>query len=159
MAEFEQLYGCEDFDVVIIGAGLSGIDAAYHLRRHCPGKSFVVLEKRNCLGGTWSLFQYPGIRSDSDMYTFGFSWKPWLSGSMIAPASDILAYLTDAVAENGLAKHIRYGVGVERAAWSSEQQRWLITCGGERSFTCRFVISCAGYYSCLEPDSNSLSRS
>ena len=100
----------EHFDVLIVGAGLSGIGAAVHLRKHCPERSFVILEGRERLGGTWDLFRYPGIRSDSDMYTLGYSFKPWEQPKAIADGPSILKYVRDTARENGIERHIRFGL-------------------------------------------------
>ena len=143
----------EHFDVVIVGAGLSGIGAAAHLRQHCPGKSFVLLETRDTIGGTWDLFRYPGIRSDSDMHTFGYCFKPWRNVKAIADGNSILEYLAETVREYGIERHIRYRHRVEKAAWSSEKAAWTIEAAREDetvAFTCNFVLMCAGYYSYRE---------
>ncbi|WP_433208033.1 flavin-containing monooxygenase [Nocardia sp. CA-107356] len=139
------------FDVLIIGAGISGIGAAYHLKTRRPGTSFAVLEGRDSIGGTWSLFQYPGIRSDSDMPTFGFGFKPWTHPKAIADGHIILDYLQQTVTENGLAEHIRFGYRVVAAAFSSSQQRWTVTTqrsgtGETAEFTARFLFLGTGYY-------------
>ena len=114
----------EFVDVVIVGAGISGISAAWHLQDRCPGKSYVILERRDNLGGTWDLFKYPGIRSDSDMFTLGFRFKPWTSAKAIADGPSIMAYLKETVAEYGIDKHIRYGHKVVGADWSDAENRW-----------------------------------
>jgi cation diffusion facilitator CzcD-associated flavoprotein CzcO len=116
----------EHFDVVIVGAGLSGIGAAVHLRQHCPAKTFVLLEARDTIGGTWDLFRYPGVRSDSDMHTLGYSFKPWLDAKAIADGPAILDYVKDAAREHGIDRHIRYRHSVKKAAWSSEKAAWTI---------------------------------
>ena len=115
----------EHFDVLIIGAGISGISAAHHLGEKCPGKTFVMLESKASFGGTWRQHTYPGIRSDSDLYTFGYGFKPW-SGKPIADADAILEYLEEAIEEDHIDRHIRYRHEVLSASWSSEQQHWLI---------------------------------
>ena len=123
-------------DVLVVGAGISGIDAAYHLKNHTgavpgtPGRSFAVLERRAALGGTWDFFKYPGIRSDSDMFTFGFAWAPWPDNKVIAPADDILRYLHAVVRDHDLARHIEYGVDVQRAEFSSATGLWTLTTEG-----------------------------
>ena len=140
----------EHFDVLIAGAGISGIDAAYHVRQRCPEKSFIVLEGYDSFGGTWLAQRYPGVRSDSDLYTFGYGFKPW-TGPPIASASEILSYLGEVIDENDLAPHIRYGHRINSASWSSDDNLWSIeatrTDTGER---CRFVTNflwmCHGYY-------------
>src|SRR6202047_1699947 len=116
----------EHFDVLIVGAGLSGVGAAYHLQANCPGRSFAIFEARECIGGTWSLFRYPGIRSDSDMYTLGYSFKPWRDAKSIADGSSILSYVRETAAENGIEEKIRFNHRVTRAEWSSEEASWGI---------------------------------
>jgi cation diffusion facilitator CzcD-associated flavoprotein CzcO len=136
------------FDVVIIGAGISGLGAACHLKRECPEKSFVILEGRDSIGGTWDLFRYPGIRSDSDLYTFGYDFKPW-HGQPIATAEQILGYLHEVVEENDLASHIRYKHWIDQAAWNSEDSCWTLSAAsdGEPSITTgQFLFMCQGYY-------------
>ena len=102
----------EYFDVIIVGAGLSGIGAAYHLQTKCPDKSYVILEARDCLGGTWDLFRYPGIRSDSDMHTLGYNFKPWREAKAIADGESILKYVRETATENNIDRHIRYNQSV-----------------------------------------------
>lgn len=134
------------YDSLIIGAGISGISAAYHLQRYAKHKSFKILERRQNLGGTWDLFNYPGIRSDSDMYTFGFNFRHWDDDSSIAEKSKILNYLNETVQEFELDKNIEYGQHIKSADWSSETSRWtLINSEGEQ-FTCQFLFMCTGYY-------------
>ena len=116
----------EHFDVVIVGSGLSGIDAAYHLQTFCPGKSYVILENRDAIGGTWDLFRYPGIRSDSDMYTFGYSFRPWQSDSAIADGESIRTYIRETAAEYGIDRKIRFRHRVKSASWSSADALWTI---------------------------------
>ena len=139
-----------DFDVLIIGAGISGIGAAYHLQTKLPKKTFAILEGRERLGGTWDLFRYPGIRSDSDMYTLGFSFRPWSHGKAIADGSTILQYLNETVAAYGIDKKIRYRHRVERARWSTAEARWTLdvrdASGALVAYTCKFLFACAGYY-------------
>src|SRR3954462_4136423 len=144
----------EHFDVLTVGAGLSGIGAGYHLQEKCPGKSFVILEGRDCIGGTWDLFRYPGIRSDSDMFTLGYSFKPWVEAKAIADGPRILNYVRETAAENGIDKKIRFHHRVKRASWSTAEARWTVE--AERSsgegaiepvrFTCNFLFMCSGYY-------------
>jgi monooxygenase len=144
----------EHFDVLIIGAGLSGIGAGYHLQTKCPRKSFVILEGRDASGGTWDLFRYPGIRSDSDMFTLGYSFKPWTEPKAIADGPRILNYVRETAAENGIDRKIRYRHRVKRASWSTPDARWTVEAErivGEGAtetvaFTCNFLFSCAGYY-------------
>lgn len=142
--------GTEHFDVLVVGAGISGIDAGHHLTRRMPGTRFAILEMAEGLGGTWLTHRFPGIRSDSDLYTFGYGWKPWL-GKTLATAGEILDYLEEAVEEEGLAPHIRYGQAVRAADWSEAERRWTLTVedlasGGTRPMTCRFLWMCQGYY-------------
>jgi monooxygenase len=143
----------EFVDVVIVGAGISGISAAWHLQQQYSGqdakKSYVILERREKLGGTWDLFRYPGIRSDSDMYTLGFHFKPWATDQMIADGPSIWNYLNEAATENGIDKHIRYGQKVLAANWSDEHHRWELTVdrGGEQTeIHANFLWACSGYY-------------
>src|SRR3954454_22125846 len=139
-----------DFDVLIVGAGISGIGAAYHLTQFCPGHSFAILEGREAIGGTWDLFRFPGIRSDSDLFTFGFAFKPWTSNRAIAEADLILDYLRETVAEHDLERHIRFGHRVAAARWSSDEARWTVTAqrgdGESVELTCRFLFTGTGYY-------------
>ena len=116
----------EHFDVLIVGAGLSGIGAGYHLQQKCPGKSYAILEGRDCIGGTWDLFRYPGIRSDSDMFTLGYSFKPWTEPKAIADGPPILNYVRETAADNGIDKNIRFNHRVKRASWSSPDARWTV---------------------------------
>src|SRR5271156_5471477 len=115
----------EHFDVLIVGAGISGVGGAYHLTQQCPGTSFVVLETQSTFGGTWTTHKYPGIRSDSDLYTFGYRFKPWV-GAPIATAAEIRAYLGEVIEENDLGRHIRYGRRVTSASWSTKGHLWTI---------------------------------
>src|SRR5919198_660291 len=141
----------EHFDVLVVGAGISGIGAGYHLQSKLPGKSYAILEAREALGGTWDLFRYPGIRSDSDMYTLGYSFKPWTSPRAIADGWSILEYLHATAKEHGIDRKIRLRHRVKRASWSTEQARWTVEVErGERKeavrFTCNFLFMCSGYY-------------
>ncbi len=138
-------------DVLIVGAGLSGIGSARHLQQACPERSFALLESRDALGGTWDLFRYPGIRSDSDMYTLGYSFKPWLERKSLADGPAILRYLQEAASETGVDRHIRYRHTVCSASWSSATARWTVvalrTDTGERvEISCQFLLMCSGYY-------------
>ena len=140
----------EHFDVLIVGAGISGVGAAYHLARQCPGKSFVVLEALDNFGGTWWTHRYPGIRSDSDLHTFGYRFKPWTSAP-IASAAEIRAYMGEVIEENDLGRHIRYRHNIATASWSSEDNLWTIEArqtdsGQTAGFTANFLWMCQGYY-------------
>ncbi len=161
----------EHFDVLIIGAGLSGIDAAYHLQKFCPKKSYVILEQRERIGGTWDLFRYPGIRSDSDMLTMGYAFRPWTHPKAISPGEDIREYITATARDEGIDRNIRFRHQIKRAEWSSEEAKWTVEAlkqssssgagsntAGETSsgrveikeepvtLTCNFLLCCAGYY-------------
>jgi monooxygenase len=155
----------EHFDVLIVGAGISGIGAGYHLKQRCPSRSYLILENRERIGGTWDLFRYPGIRSDSDMYTLGYAFKPWLGDNAIADGASIRNYVTETAAEHGIDQHIRFRHKVVSAAWSSETSRWTVTAIHTRptssalsrrgrdsepeeqiQITCTFLYMCAGYY-------------
>jgi cation diffusion facilitator CzcD-associated flavoprotein CzcO len=139
----------QSFDVLIVGAGLSGIGAAAHLQRGCPNKSFVILEARDAIGGTWDLFRYPGIRSDSDMYTLGYAFKPWTSPKAIADGPSIRSYVEETAAERGIDQHIRYGHRVVAADWSTTESKWRVeaeTESGRAVLSCRFLVMAAGYY-------------
>ncbi|WP_430419074.1 flavin-containing monooxygenase [Phenylobacterium sp.] len=140
----------EHFDVLIVGAGLSGVGAGYHLKTACPDRSYVILEGRDAIGGTWDLFRYPGIRSDSDMYTLGYAFKPWTEAKAIADGPSILKYVRDTAAENGIDRHIRYNHMVKRASWSTADAQWTVeaeVAGKVQKFTANFVFLCGGYYS------------
>jgi cation diffusion facilitator CzcD-associated flavoprotein CzcO len=140
----------EHFDVLIVGAGISGVGGAYHLTKQCPGMRFVVLESQHSFGGTWITHRYPGIRSDSDLHTFGYRFKPW-RGAPIATAAQILSYMGEVIDENDLARHIRYRHQISRASWSSSENLWTITAtradtGETVRFTANFLWMCQGYY-------------
>jgi monooxygenase len=141
----------EHVDVLIVGAGISGIGAAYHLQVECPNRTYAILEGRNDIGGTWDLFRYPGIRSDSDMHTLGFEFKPWNAEKAIADGPSIMAYLRETIAENGIDRHIRFGTRVRRAEWSSDTSTWTVQAdladGSSATYTCNYLSMCAGYYS------------
>jgi monooxygenase len=140
----------EHADVLVIGAGLSGIGAACHLRRECPDKSVIILEARERIGGTWDLFRYPGVRSDSDMFTLGYDFRPWRSTRALADGPSILAYVTETARAYGVDREIRFGHRVVRAEWSSETARWTVTADrdgdGTVTLTCSFLFACSGYY-------------
>jgi len=136
-------------DVVIVGAGLSGVGAAYHLQARCPERSYMILESRAAMGGTWDLFRYPGIRSDSDMYTFGYAFRPWTGGKVFADGPAIRDYIEATASENGIDTHIRYGHRVVGANWDSDKALWTVTAeheGKRVEFDCRFLMLCSGYY-------------
>ena len=149
-AIFEGKFMAEKFDVLIVGAGLSGIGAACHLKRECPNKSFVILEGRDAMGGTWDLFRYPGIRSDSDMFTLGYNFKPWTNPKSIADGPSIRAYIHEAAREYDVNRHIRFGHKVLKASWSTPKATWTIEAtnkaGEPITIEANFVISCTGYY-------------
>lgn len=138
-----------DFDVLIIGAGLSGIGVARYLKVKTPGKTFAILEEKPRIGGTWDQFRYPGIRSDSDMHTMGYAFKPWTQPKAIADGGSILSYVKETAKEYGLEPHIRFATRVTRAAYDSAKQLWTLTVqrdGKPETLTCNFLLSCAGYY-------------
>ncbi|HZQ94659.1 MAG TPA: NAD(P)/FAD-dependent oxidoreductase [Candidatus Sulfotelmatobacter sp.] len=141
----------EHFDVVVVGAGLSGIGAAYRLQTRCPGKRYVIFEARSDIGGTWDLFRYPGVRSDSDMFTLGYPFRPWSGSKALADGPSILRYVRDTAREFGIELHIRFQHRVESARWSSEEARWTLEvsrgAGGDIArYTCDFLYGCTGYY-------------
>jgi cation diffusion facilitator CzcD-associated flavoprotein CzcO len=141
----------EHVDVLIVGAGLSGIGAGYHLQADCPGKSYAILEARDCIGGTWDLFRYPGIRSDSDMYTLGYSFRPWKEAKAIADGSSILSYVRETASEHRIDERIRFLHRVVRAEWSSADARWTVEARRTDTdetvrMSCRFLLMCSGYY-------------
>lgn len=138
-------------DVLIVGAGLSGIGAAYHLQRDCPGKTYAILEARQAIGGTWDLFRYPGIRSDSDMYTLGYNFKPWTNPKAIADGPSIRDYIRETARENGIDRHIRYGHKILKSSWSTADALWTVDVqhvdsGKTEQLTCNFLWMCTGYY-------------
>ncbi|MEU5841038.1 NAD(P)/FAD-dependent oxidoreductase [Rhodococcus sp. NPDC047139] len=140
----------EHVDVLVVGAGLSGIGAGYRLQTQCPDLDYVILESRESIGGTWDLFRYPGIRSDSDMYTLGYPFRPWLGEKSIADGADILQYIRDTASEFGIDRRIRFGHRVIDVSWSSEQASWTVrvsTPNGLAEFGCSFLYVCGGYYS------------
>lgn len=141
----------EHLDVLVIGAGLSGVDAGYHLQTTCPEASYAIFEGRDAIGGTWDLFRYPGIRSDSDMYTLGYPWRPWDGDRAIADGADIRDYIESAAVEHGIDAKIRFGHSVVAADWSSAAGRWHVTARRTDTdelveLTCGFLFSCTGYY-------------
>jgi cation diffusion facilitator CzcD-associated flavoprotein CzcO len=148
--EHEDSPATEHLDVLILGAGLSGIGAACHLRRSCPQKSFAILEAREAIGGTWDLFRYPGIRSDSDMFTMGYSFRPWEDARGIADGPSILSYIRETANANGVDELIRFGHRAVAAFWSSDEARWTVTVeradGEQVILTCDFLYACTGYY-------------
>ena len=140
----------EPLDVLIVGAGLSGIGAAWHVQQRCPGKTYAVLESRSAIGGTWDLFRYPGVRSDSDMYTLGYGFQPWTAGKAIADGPSIRRYIEDTARRNGIDRHIRFGHKVVAAHWSSSEALWRVEAevdGEVRTLHARFLYMCSGYYS------------
>ena len=140
----------EHLDVLVVGAGLSGIGAAAYVERECPWASYAVVEARPSIGGTWDLFRYPGLRSDSDMYTLGYSFRPWVGDDSIVDGASILQYIKDTAAETGVASRIRCNQKVVAAEWSTDQSSWLVTLesssGSRSQLTCGFLFSCTGYY-------------
>jgi cation diffusion facilitator CzcD-associated flavoprotein CzcO len=138
-------------DVLVVGAGISGIGAAYHLQSKCPDRSYAILERRESIGGTWDLFRYPGIRSDTDMHTLGFRFRPWSEGKAIADGPAILRYLDETAKAYGIDRRIRFGHRVLRAAWDSARAQWTVEAervatGETVRFTCNFLFMCSGYY-------------
>lgn len=144
----------EHIDVLIIGAGLSGIGAAYHLQQRCPDKSYQIIEARQAIGGTWDLFRYPGIRSDSDMQTLGYAFRPWRGEKVLADGASIRRYIEDTARENGIDRHIRFGQRAISANWNSDAARWTVTIraddGTTRCLSCQFLYACSGYYNYAE---------
>lgn len=143
-------------DVLIVGAGLSGIGAAVHLQRECPSKSYLIVESRDAIGGTWDLFRYPGIRSDSDMHTLGYNFKPWVAEKSIADGPAIRQYVTETANEYDIERHIRFNQCVRSADWNSAKAIWNVTTenpntGEQSTYTCNFLNMCAGYYSYTDP--------
>jgi monooxygenase len=153
-------------DVLIIGAGLSGIGTAYHIQDRCPSRSYAILEARDAIGGTWDLFRYPGVRSDSDMYTFGYSFRPWTDGTAFASGDAIRRYIRETAEEFGIDEKIRFQHRMVRASWSSAEAQWTVDVevGPERrreQLTCNFLYTCTGYYDYEQgytPDWPSLDR-
>src|SRR5262249_29788947 len=153
-AQSEQSMAAEHFDVLIMGAGLSGIDAGYHLQKLCPRKSYVILEQRDQIGDTWDLFRYPGIRSDSDMLTMGYTFRPWTLPKSISPGDDIRDYITATARDEGIDHNIRFRHQIQRASWSTPDAKWTVEAvrklpdGSDEPvpLPCNFLFSCAGYY-------------
>ena len=150
-ANYKKIFKVKNYtDIIIVGAGLSGVGAACHLERKNPEKSYVIFEAREELGGTWSLFKYPGIRSDSDMYTFGFSFKTWDNPKSFADAPNILKYLNEAANEYKIKDKIKYQTKVLKANFDTQNKLWTITTinkgGNEKIYQSRFLFSCTGYY-------------
>lgn len=143
-----------DVDVVIVGAGISGIGSAWHLQHQCPDRSYLILEAKDTFGGTWDTHKYPGVRSDSDLYTFGYRFKPW-TGAPVASGEAILDYLGEVIAENGIDRHIRYGHRIVSCRWSSATDRWTVEARGPDgaivTVTCNFLWMCQGYYDHQRP--------
>jgi len=142
----------EHFDVVVVGAGISGIGAGYFLQRECTNATFAIIEGREALGGTWDLFRYPGVRSDSDMHTLGYSFKPWTADKSIADGPSILSYLNETVDQFGLRDKIRFNTLVTSASWSTDDAKWTLTAsnaktGEQLTYSCNFLYMCSGYYS------------
>ena len=141
----------DHYDVLIVGAGLSGIGMACHLAMDCPEKRVAILERRSAIGGTWDLFRYPGIRSDSDMFSFGYKFRPWNELKVLADGPSIRKYVTETAREYGVENKVQYGLKITSASWSSEQKLWTLTAlhepsGEQRTFRCNFLVSCTGYY-------------
>ena len=136
----------EHVDVLLVGAGLSGIGAAYRLQTECPDRTWTILEARDAIGGTWDLFRYPGVRSDSDMFTLGYSFRPWRQPRAIADGQTILGYIRDTAAAYGIDRNIRYSQRVVSADWSSDRARWTVRTAAGDEYTCAFLYLCTGYY-------------
>lgn len=146
---------CKHVDVLIVGAGISGVGSAYHLQEQCPNKSYLILDMKDSFGGTWDTHKYPGVRSDSDLYTFGYRFKPWV-GAPIASADEILKYMGEVITDNGIDKHIRYGHRITACRWSSNDNLWTVEAtrssdGANLEFTCNFLWMCQGYYDHEKP--------
>ncbi|ORY80431.1 hypothetical protein BCR37DRAFT_70146 [Protomyces lactucae-debilis] len=143
-----------DYDVIVVGAGISGINAGYRLQTEIKGCNYTILEARDVLGGTWSLFKYPGVRSDSDLFTFGFPWKPWGGKTRFAQGDEIVSYMTEAAEEYGIDKRIQYGTSVKALNWNSEKSVWSVSVekNGKRSVqTANFLVLGTGYYDYKSP--------
>jgi cation diffusion facilitator CzcD-associated flavoprotein CzcO len=143
--------GGEHVDVIVVGAGLSGIGAGHYLQAECPWASYLILEGRDAIGGTWDLFRYPGVRSDSDLFTLGYKFRPWDGESSLAPGQSILDYIQATARAENIDEHIRFNHRIVAADWSSRDARWRVTVdrgsnGEQVEFTCGFIFSCSGYY-------------
>ena len=154
-AESHPETAAQHVDVLIAGAGISGIGSAYHLQQQCPDKRYVILEMQDDFGGTWKTHKYPGVRSDSDLYTFGYRFKPWI-GAPIASGGEILKYMGEVIEENGIDEHIRYGHRIVRCSWSSDDNLWTVEArrladDTPVTFTCNFLWMCQGYYDHEKP--------
>ena len=144
----------EHVDVVIVGAGISGVGSAWHLMHRCPSKSFTILESRQAIGGTWDLFRYPGVRSDSDMHTLGYAFKPWKGAQALAGGPSILSYVNETADEFGIRRHVRFGHRVTRADWSSDDAAWTVEAEHEGRIVriaCNMLLLCGGYYDYENP--------
>ena len=150
MTETVSAADAPDVDVAVIGAGISGVGAARHLQKRCPERTFTILEARERIGGTWDLFRYPGIRSDSDMYTFGYAFRPWTDGSVFADGPAIRRYVRETAEETGIDRHIRFGRRVVRASWDTARAMWTLDIetsdGARERLAARYVMLCSGYY-------------
>ena len=136
----------KSYDVVIIGAGLSGIGAGYHLKDKCPQVNFTIIEGRSAVGGTWDLFKYPGIRSDSDMYTFGFGFNPWKNPQAIADGPSIVKYINETADKFKIRDHIQFEKRVTSSAWNSADKKWTLELSTGETIDCNFLFTCCGYY-------------
>ena len=141
----------QHYDAIIIGAGISGISAAYHFQKRFPDKTYIILERRDQLGGTWDLFNYPGVRSDSDMYTFGFSFRPWDDDAAIAEKGKIIDYLSETTKEYGIDQHFKFGIHIKSASWLSDAAIWTLSATDEGAdqnnvYTSQHIFMCVGYY-------------
>ena len=141
----------EHLDVVIVGAGMSGVGAAYYVQTSLPDKTYAILEAREAFGGTWDLFKYPGIRSDSDLHTYGFAFKPWTGDQSIADGGAIMDYISETVAENAIDEHTRFSQRVTKAEWDTDQGLWTLDveqvgAGETRQMTCSWLFCASGYY-------------